>query len=67
MTDNKMSVKNNQLIVLVDGEMQNFDQEFVTKALHDKQYNVTYRQKRNKRITMLVKLGKQAELAEQSK
>lgn len=67
MTTNTMTVKNGQLSILVDGDVQTFDLEFVTRALHDKQYNVTYRQKRNKRIAMLVKLGKQAELNAETK
>ena len=67
MSTSTMSVKNGQLSILVDGDTQTFDQEFVTRALHDKVYNVTYRQKRNKRIAMLVKLGKQAEANAESK
>ena len=67
MTTNTMTVKNGQLSISVDGETLNLDQEFITKAIHDKLYNVAYRAKRNKRIAMLVKLGKQAELKAESK
>lgn len=64
MTTNTMSVKNGQLVIPVDGETLTLDQEFVTRAIHDKRYNVAYRKTRNARIALLVAKGREAEAAE---
>lgn len=64
MSNTNMSVKNGQLSILVDGDTLTLDQEFVTKAIHDKRYNVAYRKTRNARIALLVAKGREAELAE---
>ncbi len=60
----KMKVHNNQLVIKIDGEEMKLDEEFLHRAIHDKLYNIEYRRKRNLRIAKLVKLGKEAELAE---
>jgi len=64
MSNSTMSVKNGQLEITVDGDALKLDQEFVTRAIHDKLYNVSYRKTRNARIALLVAKGKEVEAAE---
>ena len=54
-----MKIEKGNLVITVDGEVQSFDEEFMKKCIHDKLYNMDYRKKRNKKIAMLVKLGKE--------
>ena len=56
-----MKIEKGQLVIVVDGESHSFDEDFMKKCIHDKLYNMDYRKKRNKRIAMLVKLGKEVE------
>lgn len=61
-----MKIEKGLLVIKIDGEMESYDEEFLHRAIHDKVYNMDYRKKRNKRIALLVKLGKAAEAAEQA-
>ncbi len=56
-----MKIEKGLLVITVDGTSHSFDEDFMKKCIHDKLYNMSYRKTRNKRIAMLVKLGKEVE------
>ena len=58
MDTSNMTVKNNQLTIVVDGDTLNLSEDFLIKAIHDKRYNMAYRKNRN---------AKQAALAMKAK
>ena len=57
-----MKIKENMLVITIDGYEMKLDEEFLHRAIHDKLYNIAYRKTRNANIARLVKLGKPARI-----
>ena len=56
-----MKVVKNQLHIVVRNENRVLDEKYIISAIEKKDYDVTYRKKRNAELKRLVILGKLAE------